>query len=381
MRVLHLITTLERGGAETWLLSMLRTIPPEICQMDFCCKGVQEGSLAPEAKRLGARVFLNPLTPLHVGYARILTRILQEHAYDLVHNHLNAYAGFPVWVTRRLGIPVLTTFHATHFEANDIRLRFPVIRQLRSLYSLLSVRYAIAKSTVVSGVSQAVLDAHIPRSHQRKYPCRVLYLGTAPPPLPFPWERTCLREQRGLPPTAPLVLHVGSFLPVKNHRGVVEVFQRVRETIPEARLVLVGEGFLKPKIEQLVLARGLGKSVHFLGIRKDVSALMTLCDVFLFPSLNEGFPVSILEAQAAGLPIVGSQIPALIEAVEEGKTAILHPIRDTAGMAASVIRILTDAELASHMGRAGRVRVEQLFSISAAAERLLNLYREVLRYS
>jgi glycosyltransferase EpsF len=378
MRILHLITSLERGGAEIWLLSMLREVPRETCAMDFCCKGAHVGTLAGDAERLGARVLLNPLTPSHVGFAECLTEILTAGRYDLVHNHLNAYAGFPVWVSNRLGIPVLTTFHATHFAANDSRLRLPVLRQLRWIYSVVSVQYAIAKSTLVSGVSQAVLDSHVPRHSPWRNKCRVLYLGTGVPTLPSESERIALRERIGLPGTAPLVLHVGNFVPVKNHRGVIEVFAEVLATVPEARLILAGAGPLRPEIERLVSLRGLAPAVKFLGSWDGVPSLMTLCDVFLFPSMSEGFPVAALEAGAAGLPIVGSCISGLTEATQDGKSALLHPVGDTAGMARSIVRILGDRALAQQLGRAGRARIERSFSTRAAAERLLSLYGECL---
>src|SRR5437773_1351676 len=99
-KVLHLITSLTRGGIETWLLSMLRAVPRAICEMDFCCKGSATGERTSEAERLGAGVFHCPLGPGHVGFARSLGRLLAQGGYDLLHNHLELYSGFPVWVAR-----------------------------------------------------------------------------------------------------------------------------------------------------------------------------------------------------------------------------------------------------------------------------------------
>ena len=115
MRVLHLIHWLVRGGIETWLLSMLRAVPRDECVMDFVCKGAGTGPLAPVAEELGARVHHCPLGPAHIPFARGLARILKEGRYDVLHCHLDVYSGFPVWVARRRGVRVISSFHNTQF--------------------------------------------------------------------------------------------------------------------------------------------------------------------------------------------------------------------------------------------------------------------------
>jgi glycosyltransferase involved in cell wall biosynthesis len=120
------------------------------------------------------------------------------------------------------------------------------------------------------------------------------------------------------------------------------------------------------------------ESVRLLGIRNDVPRVMSLCDLFLFPSWHEGLPVSAIEASAAGLPIVGSKIPGTEEVVKTGETAILHPADDNEGMACAAIRLLTEPKTARTLGEAGRKRAEQEFSLAASAHRLQELYRECL---
>ena len=108
IRVLHVITSFNRGGIETWLLSMLREIPRSKCQMDVCCKGADIGPLASLTEQAGVKVISCRLGPAHVGFAAKLQRILKEGKYDILHNHLEAYSGFPVWVAHQVQIPVIT---------------------------------------------------------------------------------------------------------------------------------------------------------------------------------------------------------------------------------------------------------------------------------
>ena len=158
MRVLHLVTTMGYGGIERWLLSMLTELEDGDVEMDICCRSTDVGPLAPDARTLGARVFACPLRPDHMGFARCLRRELSKGGYDLVHNHLGTYSGVATWVAGRAGVPVATTFHNTEFPPKG-RMAAPVLKQGRSLYSALSVRYAVRSSTVVSGVSRAVVDS------------------------------------------------------------------------------------------------------------------------------------------------------------------------------------------------------------------------------
>jgi glycosyltransferase involved in cell wall biosynthesis len=99
---------------------------------------------------------------------------------------------------------------------------------------------------------------------------------------------------------------------LKNHRGVIEIFQQVVDKIPRSRLLLVGEGILRGQIEKLTRERGLSEVVRFLGARDDVASLMSVSDLLLLPSLFEGLPIVALEANASGIPVVGSLVPGLI---------------------------------------------------------------------
>lgn len=379
MRVLHLVYAFYRGGLESWLLRMLQEIPRDVCAMDVACMGKDTGPWAHQAQALGAKVLHCPLNPAHIGFMRGLQRVLREGDYDLVHNHLGVYSGFPVWIAKREGVPVITTFHNTDFSTATLWwLRLPLIRDLRRLYSRWSIGYAARNSDILSGVSGAVLNEIIADRNELQNNSRVLYLGVPLPDIPSARERAGFRESLGLDCDAPLIIHVGRFIEQKNHSGLIEIFRRVLQACPEATLLLVGEGPLRSRIEEIVRSRGMGESVRFLGFRDDAPDLVAECDLFLLPSIHEGLPVVALEAQAAGVPLVGSNVPGLAEAVDDGKTALLHPVEDVQGMADSAARILADREFADRLGSAGQARIAEFFSAKAAAVRLLNMYSELL---
>ncbi len=376
MKVLHLITSLDPGGIEKWLLAMLTQVPRDKCVMDFCCKGPAVGKLVDLATKQGAKVFHCALTPSHVGFARNLGRILEAGRYDIVHNHLGTYSGFPVWLVHRKDVPVITSFHNTRFMPQTWT-RLPGLRQVREWYSKLSIGYALRHSEYITGCSRAVLASLAP-DYDRRSNFRVLYYGVELPQKPSQGEREAFRAARQWPSDASLILHVGRFIEQKNHVGLLNVFERVLTHVPQAKLVLVGDGPLRLSVQQSIIDRGLGDCVWWLGVREDVQDLMRNCDVFLFPSRFEGFGLVAIEANAASLPVVGSKIPGLIEAVRDGETAMLHDVEDVDGMARSVVKMVKDRNYAQRLGDAGRKWVEGHFSLQASAKRLLELYTECL---
>ncbi len=187
-------------------------------------------------------------------------------------------------------------------------------------------------------------------------------------------ERTTFRHAFGWSSETPIVLHVGRLIEQKNHLGILSVFELVLEHIPTAKLLLVGEGPLRSVIENVIAQRGLAKSVLLLGLCDDVPSLMSKSDVFLFPSLHEGLPLVAIEANAAGLPVVGSRIPGLVEAVQDGETALLHDVKDIAGMAQSVVKLLDDRTYKEQLGHAGQSLVKNQYSTEKSATHLLEIY-------
>jgi glycosyltransferase involved in cell wall biosynthesis len=127
-------------------------------------------------------------------------------------------------------------------------------------------------------------------------------------------------------------------------------------------------------IEDAITERGLSKSILLLGLRNDVPSLMSKSDVFLFPSIYEGFGLVAIEANAAGLPVVCSRIPGLVEAVQDGETALLHDVKDIAGMAQSVVKLLDDRTYREQLGHAGQSLVKNQYSTEKSATHLLEIY-------
>lgn len=377
MRVLHLLTALGHGGAEIWLLNMLRSIDRSVCAMDFCLKLPQAGTLESVAIAQGARTFHVPLRPSHVGYLTGVRNLLSEGKYDILHSHEFVYSGLGVAVARSLKVPVICTFHHWQSPPETELTRMPVLRTIRDAYGKVSMRYSLTHANYISALSNKVMEHHVP-DWRSSHNCRMLRLSTDIPELARSDDRRDFRTENRIGEEDPVILHVGRFIEQKNHAGVLGVFRRVLDRIPSAKLVLLGHGPLKDSVMKQIATMGIETSVRYLGLRNDVPRIMTMSDVFLFPSLDEGFGLAALEANAAGLPVVGSLIDGLREAVVNEETAMLFPVRDVPAMADAVVTLLLDSSKRYAMGQAGRLRARTTYSHEASASRLLELYNEVL---
>jgi glycosyltransferase involved in cell wall biosynthesis len=155
---------------------------------------------------------------------------------------------------------------------------------------------------------------------------------------------------------------------------LLDLAARTLSEHPDAHFALVGDGRLRPAVEAEIERRGLARQVHLLGIRNDVERILSASDLFLLPSQLEGMGIGALEAQAAGLPVVGSDIPGIRAAVRDGETALLFPLDSPAAFVQGLSRLIRDSTLRSRLGHAGRRRIVDNFTRRRTARELCRLY-------
>ncbi len=204
-----------------------------------------------------------------------------------------------------------------------------------------------------------------------------------------------LRRELELPARAKVVISVGRLSPVKGHRVLVEAVAMLarspksydrptgwagEEAVRGVHLLLVGEGPERAALEALVRRLGVSEKVHFAGRRepKEVAALLHLADVFVLPSYYEGFGVVLLEAQAAGLPVVATDVGGVGEVLDGGRTGLLVPPGEPEALGQAVSLVLRDGALAGRLAREGRERVTREFPVERMVERYQAVYRRAL---
>jgi glycosyltransferase involved in cell wall biosynthesis len=369
IRVLQVVGGMNRGGVETWLMHVLRQTDRSRFRIDFLCHTTQPCAYDEEARALGAKIIPCVGVQRPWVYARNFRRALREHGpYDVVHSHVHDYSGYVLQLAHRAGAPGRIAH--SHLDTSRVDAKGGLARKCY----LRLMRWWLARhATLGLAASRPAAVALFGRNWEADRRWRLFYYGIDLAPFGAPVDKEALRAELGLPTPALVVGHVGRFDPQKNHAFLVEVAAEVKKLRPDMRLLLVGDGPLRPAIEEKVRSRGLADCSVFLGARSDVPRLMRgAMDVLLFPSHYEGLPVTGIEAQAAGLPVVLSDV--ITEEVDAVKPLITRlSLREPAGTwARAVLSAGGATAAASSQGLA--VIEEGPFNILRSVHRLLEIY-------
>ncbi len=301
VRILQVVGGMNRGGTETWLMHVLRHVDPARCRMDFLVHGPGPWAYEPEIRALGGRMLVCPWPQRPWRYAREFRRLLREHGpYGVVHSHLQHYSGWILRLAHQADIPVRIAH--SHLDSvlgggGDGLLRRAYVRLMR--------HWIARHATLGLAVSLAAAAALFGPGWQADTRRRLFYCGIDLAPFRVAVDGAEKRAELGIPRNAFVVGHVGRFMEQKNHAFVVDVAAAVARREARLHLLLLGDGPLRPAIEEQVRRAGLWERAHFAGLRPDVPQLMSsVMDVGLLPSLYEGLPLVGMEAQAAGLPLV-----------------------------------------------------------------------------
>lgn len=295
-RVLQVVMSLDTGGVETWLLHVLRAIDRSRFAFDFAVVREDGGVYEEEVRRLGARVFRIGGERQPLRLARGVHRVLGAAGpYDVVHGHLHHLSGPALAAAAARGVP-----RRISHSHNDSRSIDGQGSWLRKGYRA-TLKAAVARfGTHHLAVSdKAAISLHgrgwAQRPNVTILPCALDFAAFARDPAP-------LRPALGISDEAPVFGTVGRLAEEKNQAFLLEVLRELLPTLPEARLLLAGDGPERPRLEGLAATWGLGERVHFLGQRQDVADVLAAMDVFLFPSHFEGLGLAAIESQAAGVP-------------------------------------------------------------------------------
>lgn len=301
LRILHVLGALNRGGIETWLLNVLRQLERTRFRFDFLVHSVLPGAYDEEVRALGGAILRCPLPASPWTYGRRFRRLLTEHGpYHAVHSHVHHYSGFVLRLARQVGVP-LRIAHSHTTENETAR------GLLRRGYLALMRHWLARHATVCLSASRQAHTSLFGSLNGKAPPHRLLYCGIDLAPFLAAVDRAAVRAELGLPSDSFVLGHVGRFVACKNHALLLAV----TAALPQAYLLLIGEGALQAELEAETERRGIRSRVVFAGPRNDVPRLLKgAVDLFLFPSHYEGLGLAAIEAQAAGLPcLLSDAIP------------------------------------------------------------------------
>lgn len=359
--VLHLSSTSGPGGAETLVKRLASSLDPSRFRSIVCL--FRRGWLCDATQGLGIPTSVIGIDgAFDFGWARAFAALVRREHVAVIHAHEFTANSYGSLMGRLLGVPVVATVHGKSYFADRAKRR-------------MAYRYVSRVSRMIA-VSQDLKDFIVRRAGVAERRVGVIYNGVDAP-APPPAERASgVRAGLGLEAFEHVIGVVGSLYPVKGHAHLIRALPEILRAFPKTVLLVVGQGQLEQSLKAEAASLRLGAHVRFLGLRDDVPALLSLLDAFVLPSLSEGLSMALLEAMAAGIPVVATRVGGNPEVVVDGDTGFLVEAESPGSIADGVVRLLRDKGQAAHMGESGRRRVHEKFSFTATIEQYQRCYEQ-----
>ena len=366
--ILHVLPTLQLGGTEQQLLTVLRVARHGRFQHRVLCYR-RRGALWQQFEDLGLHLDFFPIRlrryPIDVWR---LSQLMRACRAVVVHSYGEEAGLLARPAARVANVPVIVTAE----------------RSVGPYKSWFGHLLPWAERLLIHFTDLRIANSQAVRQH------RLARDGTPPDRIVVLPNGVDLERFRNLDngsvvaasqasEAGPVVGCVARLEPRKRIDVLLQAFSQVWRSLPDARLIVIGDGELRSNLEELAREFGIHQAVEFLGQRNDVPELLARMDIFVLASSHEGLSNAVLEAMAAGLPVVATNAPGICEVIHDDVTGRLVPVGDVDAIAAAVLDLSRFPEKRYRMGQAGRKLVEQEYSLSAAVRRLEELYVSLLQ--
>lgn len=366
INVLYIIHSLTWGGAENQVVTLAPALSRGRYTIHVCClqrEGVQADALRArgiQVVSLNMRLRYWPIAVYRLFrlIGRLKPKIVHTHLYDagIWGRLVGKLAGVPVILTTEVGMTVWKKRHHLLLERFVNRFTDKMIAVSEDIRQRRIRLEGVSPEKLIT-IPAAVEVERFSRTSSR--------------------ER--VRKELDLDPSSPVIGTVARLAAAKRLDLLLEAARIVRETVPHARFLLVGDGSLREELESRAVQLDLSPEyVRFLGNRQDVAEFLPAIDIFALSSEREGLPVSMLEAMAASKPVVATQVGGIPQVVQDGHNGLLVPPRDPVGLAKAIITLIENKTLRESVAREGYRTVEARFSTDAIGREIIALYDDLL---
>ena len=365
IKLIHAVFSLDTGGLEKLLVEMLKRLDRDFFDVSVYCL-TEEGAVSKEIERLGLKIrYFNKQDGICYKLPFKIARFLKAEKADLIHTHdssANFYGGI---AARLAGVNViLNTEHGgIYFESNRKKAinRFLTALNTKQICVSESIKKDLESMkvsnrrliTINNGIDLKIFEPAVDKLYKRK--------------------------SMGVRENDFVITNVGRFSREKNQRLLLDAAQDILEVIPNAKIVFVGDGELKEQLEDKAKAKGLAGRVFFLGTRNDVPEILKASDCFVNCSVSESFGLAIVEAMAAGMPVIATDVGGVKEIITNNETGILIKADDKEALIKAVLRIRDDVAYRTEIIKNAKERANKRYNIDNMVQEYSNLYKEVLR--
>lgn len=372
IRVMQLVLSLVIGGTEKLVHDMVRYADPRRVSPAICCLD----DLGEFGQALSESGY--PIDALHRQpgidwpLVRQISHILQQKKIDVIHAH--HYTPYFYGVMAMLRCKMIGAENVPKIVFTEHGIHYPYRKKVkRLLINPVLCRLADELVTIAEHTkSNLVKYENYPRKKTR-----IIYNGIELSAFSKSIDIPAKKKSLGIPPDGKVVGMVARLDPVKNHVMLLRAFQSAAARLPDSCLMIVGDGPMRAELEALSAELGISEKVFFLGARQDIPDLLKTMDIFVLSSFSEGMSITLLEAMAAGLPVIATNVGGNPEVVADGESGYLVSNDDAKGLSQRLLSLLKDEKTRGEMGRAGRQRAERHFSLQHTVNRYTRLYFKV----
>jgi sugar transferase (PEP-CTERM/EpsH1 system associated) len=366
IKVMHIIEDLENGGAERVLVTLASGLDPQRFRPLVCCL-TKKGRMAVELEARGIPVVtINKRPKLDLAMLFRLCKLMREQKIDIVHTHVFTANFWGRLAAIFANVPVLITHEHSTFTVDNRFRRWIENVLIRRTNRVITVSENLRRRLVSEGrlPPNVVVTIH-----------NGLHLQ---PQSSDEAKRAQLRRELGLEKFDHVIGTVGRLEPRKNYPLLLEAIAMLLARHPRAALLMIGSGPEKEKLQQQAHNLGISGQVVFTGYRSDISGLLGLMSTFCLSSTTEGISMAILEAMAAGVPVVATQVGGNVEIIPDRQHGILVPSGDVAALANALSETLSNQDAAIKMAKHGQARICEFFSEQHMIQRIEALYMQCL---
>jgi glycosyltransferase involved in cell wall biosynthesis len=364
IKILRVVIGLNQGGVQQGVLNLFRGLDPNRFE-PIACAIENTGAIGSEIVKAGFEVIV-------LGYKRqpwrtilALAKLMREKRVDIVHAssyHPSLYARIAGLLA---GVPILMSYEHVVFDRR---------RKGREYLNRLLQPRTNAFTAVGNAVAEQVKTWY-------DYPqdkVHVIHNGVDIERFRPPVDRRAAKQALGLDPDRPVVSMICRLDEEKGHVFLFQAIKAISVAL-DIQWLVVGAGRGEAKIKSQADALGVASRLQFLGLRRDIPEILAATDIYAFPTLQEGFPNSLLEAMSSGCAVVASDFPGNLEVASHERNALIVPMRDGTALSLAISRLLDDQVLADKLGHQARVDIEENFSLAAYACKMSALYESLWR--
>lgn len=364
IRIAFVLWTLEgMGGSEHVVYDIVRKLDKD--RFDVLVIGFKEGPIRRTYEKLGVKVeVISKKWKYDFGFIKRLRYVLKNEGIHLVNAHhlsplLNSYLA-----TRMTGIKLIYTEHSVWQYL-----------EMGGLKKILS-NFLLWNTNAIVAISNQLLQYYSdnPFVSEKKI-CLIIngidllkFLSI---------DRSLLKEKLGFKPDDKLIGMVANIRPEKNHKILISAFSKLSRILKNSHLLLIGLDCMDGEVQQYASSMKGAERIHFLGPREDVPDILNILDIFCLPSVHEGLPLTILEAMACGVPVVGADVMGINEVVTDNVNGLLFPSGDETVLAEKVKMIVRDDSLSIRLRRAGIAYVKDNYCLDDKIKEYVSLFQNL----